>query len=800
MIRWLFLSTGVLGLSPRTHAQIAPRLDPLPVVWFQRGTTNELTVSGDGIQPGAIVQFTGSGITGSLQLPTSTNLTIEASGSGLSASPPAASAKSTALRLVLAANTPLGAQEMRILGPNGVSNGQQLNVSDLVEVREQEPNDTPERAQRLDLPRAVSGVIRQSAGADYFKFHARAGEHVILDVQANRTGSPLDASIEVFDSTGREVARSEDVHGLDPFLDFTPPAEGDFVLKLHDLRFQGGDAYRYRLVAGVVPYLERLFPFGGQRGTTVEVQLAGQNLEGADRLSLSIAAGTPTGRQDIRAKTAAGSSNPLPFEASDLPDYREAEPNNSKEEANIVRPPVAIQGHLDKAGDADLFRFKPDRDQRLVLEVHARRFGSPLDALLTLMDAGGNVLQRNDDDAGGTDARIEADFKAGQEYLVSLRDLVDRGGPAFGYRLTLQAPDTTPGFTVTANAGRVRVHAGGHTAVRVEVARRQGLDGIVTVAAENLPPGVSSSPVILDPRGANFGWLILSADATAASGNVPLRLVAAAEHAGRQQKRAVNLPEAGFLTVLPAAPFSLAVAEASVTLEQNSTGGVEVAVARRDGFNGDVKVIAEDFAGLGQPSVNLPGTQARARLGLNAAFNSPGGVRPLLLRAEATVDGASVVEYAAAPVWITTREIPFFVTAMLPGSTSFRSDIVKLSAVALPTGTKSEANQTEFVVKLERRGYVGEIPLQLEGLPAGVTATYGPIAANASEAGVKLLVGDQTAIAKELSFQVLASVTNSDRIFRQRTQPIKLLVQAPEREVAATTNGTPANLPTAPLK
>lgn len=768
------------------------------MTWFQRGTTNDLPVTGDGFQPGSSVQFTGTGITATLLFSTRTNVTVETSGSGLTAYPATANAKSATLRLVLAANTPPGPQELRIVGPNGVSNGQTVQVSDLLEVRENEPSDAAEPAQMLLLPRAVSGVIRRPAETDLFKFHARAGEHLIFDLQANRYGSPLDASIELLDASGKELARSEDVHGLDPFLEFTPAAEGDFVLKLHDLRFQGGDNYRYRLVAGALPYLERLFPFGAQRGSAVELQLAGQNLEGSDRLSLRIATNAPLGRQDIRAKTAMGLSNPLPFEVSDLPDFNEAEPNGSKEQANTVTLPVAIQGHLDTAQDVDFFRFKSDRDQRLILEVHARRFGSPMDALLTLLDASGNILQRNDDDAGGTDARIEADFKAGQEYLVALRDLTDRGGPAFGYRLTLQRPDSRPAFSVSAGNGRVRVHAGGHTAVRVEVSRQNGLDGIVTVTAENLPPGVSGSPVTLDPRHANFGWLILSADAAAAPGTTALHLFARTEHGGREQRREVVLPESGFLTVLPPAPFHLAVGDASLSVDQNGAANVDLAVTRRDGFAGDVKVIAEDFSGIGQPSITLPGTQARVKLSLNAAYNSPGGVRPLMLRAEATVDGANVIEYAAAPVWITTREVPFFLTAMLPGSTSFRSDIVKLSALALPAGTKSEANQTEFVIKLERRGFVGEIPLTLEGLPVGVTATYGPIAAQASEASIKLLVGDKTEPGKEYSFQVLASVTNTDRIFRQRTQPVKLLVQAPEKEVAtaAMTNQAPA----APLK
>lgn len=167
--------------------------------------------------------------------------------------------------------------------------------------------------------------------------------------------------------------------------------------------------------------------------------------------------------------------------------------------------------------------------------------------------------------------------------------------------------------------------------------------------AAALPLGLSASPVVLDPRGANFGWLILSADTQAHSITVPLRLVATTEHAGRSMKRTVTLPETGFLTVLPGAPFGLVVAESSLAIEQAGAAHVETSIVRRDGFTGEVKIIAEDFAGVGQPSLSLPGTQSRGRLALNAAYNSPPGVRPLMLRAEAAVDGATVIEYAPAP-------------------------------------------------------------------------------------------------------------------------------------------------------
>jgi hypothetical protein len=121
---------------------------------------------------------------------------------------------------------------------------------------------------------------------------------------------------------------------------------------------------------------------------------------------------------------------------------------------------------------------------------------------------------------------------------------------------------------------------------------------------------------------------------------------------------------------------------------------------------------------------------------------------------------------------------------MLPGSPFFRTDPVRLSAVALPEGTESEANQTQFVVKVERRGFTGEIQLHLENLPKGVQAQVPAILTNKTEATIQLKVSQLAQTGKEHSFHVVASATHQDRIWRQKTQPILLTLTAPEPEAS----------------
>ncbi len=86
------------------------------------------------------------------------------------------------------------------------------------EALEAEPNDEPAVAQQLAIPSTVNGRVwtREAptrAGAsradqDLFRFTARKGQKLVMDVTAQQLGSPLDSIIEVLDADGRIVPRA----------------------------------------------------------------------------------------------------------------------------------------------------------------------------------------------------------------------------------------------------------------------------------------------------------------------------------------------------------------------------------------------------------------------------------------------------------------------------------------------------------------------------------------------------------------------------------------------------------------
>jgi hypothetical protein len=73
---------------------------------------------------------------------------------------------------------------------------------------ERETNDAPSQAQALPVPGGVSGRIGVDGDVDLYRFRARKGETVIVEVFGRRLGSPVDSIIEVLDARGRPVPRA----------------------------------------------------------------------------------------------------------------------------------------------------------------------------------------------------------------------------------------------------------------------------------------------------------------------------------------------------------------------------------------------------------------------------------------------------------------------------------------------------------------------------------------------------------------------------------------------------------------
>jgi hypothetical protein len=211
--------------------------------------------------------------------------------------------------------------------------------------------------------------------------------------------------------------------------------------------------------AAKTPVLTSVFPPGGQRGKSVEIEVKGKNLnsvtnlyfarpigtvekieaKGADRLlaTVTIANDAELGTVELRAVSTEGMSNLRFLRIDELLELNETDGrNDTAQQAQEIGVPTVVNGQLTNA-DVDFYRIKLAKKQRIVFEVEARRLGSPVEARLRLLDASGRFIA----DAASTrairpDERLDRELDAG-EYVIAVEDAQYFGGDGAVYRLRI---------------------------------------------------------------------------------------------------------------------------------------------------------------------------------------------------------------------------------------------------------------------------------------------------------------------------------------------------------------------------
>ena len=89
-----------------------------------------------------------------------------------------------------------------------------------------------------------------------------------------------DPTLVLYDAAADELARDRDTNRRDALLDFTVPADGEYLIAIHDFLYDGGYQYFYRLSLSTGPYLDFVFPPAGLPGTNGPFTLYGRNLPG----------------------------------------------------------------------------------------------------------------------------------------------------------------------------------------------------------------------------------------------------------------------------------------------------------------------------------------------------------------------------------------------------------------------------------------------------------------------------------------------------------------------------------------
>jgi hypothetical protein len=166
---------------------------------------------------------------------------------------PVGSAKIVAPRVPFTAPVEPGVAPVVLDVGGQSSNPTAMIVSPLPLIVEQEPNDSPSQATSLPIPGGANGRIGKRRDLDHYRFKATKGRPIQFEVYARRFGtrltSQLDGVLDVLNFSGAVLATNDDANGKDPALVFTPPSDGEFIVRIRDLNSKGGDGHVYFLAA-----------------------------------------------------------------------------------------------------------------------------------------------------------------------------------------------------------------------------------------------------------------------------------------------------------------------------------------------------------------------------------------------------------------------------------------------------------------------------------------------------------------------------------------------------------------------
>lgn len=208
-----------------------------------------------------------------------------------------------------------------------------------------------------------------------------------------------------------------------------------------------------------------VFPFGAQRGQTVDVSVAtGTDLDEAtdlvfnhpglkavpkkdgngnpiaNQFTVTVDESVTPGLYDVRLRGLFGISNPRIFRVDTLPEVPEKEPNNGAEQAQEVAVNTIVNARSNGAADVDLFRIAVQAGQTIVFRSEAASIDSLMQPVLELFDATGRRVAHSRRQRQ-KDAVVLFTSPADQTLQLKVHDTVYGGSNDYGYRLSI---DTRP--------------------------------------------------------------------------------------------------------------------------------------------------------------------------------------------------------------------------------------------------------------------------------------------------------------------------------------------------------------------
>lgn len=605
--------------------------------------------------------------------------------------------------ITIPADAKPGLCEVRAIGKYGVSNPRTFVVGTRPEIVEVEPNNDAAKATEVVLGTVINAQSNSATDQDFFKFNAKAGQRVLVDCWAYRIDSRMDATLVLYDATGKELARNRDTNRRDPLLDFVVPADGVYFVEVYDFLYAGNSEHFYRLSIDTSAYLDFVMPPAGLPGSTATYTLYGRNLPGGQPTSVMSADGKPleslavqitlpadqsvqnlevgsvvepeeSGIDGIayRLPTPAGLTNDVLLGFATAPIVAEQEPNDDPAKAQAVSLPCEMVGQFFPQTDRDWVTFQAKAGETLWIEVISQRLGLPTDPFLL-------VQQVTTNDKGVQEIK---DLQGVDDFLE------DPPGPGRRGMSIYDMKTDDPAFRFTAPA-----------------------DGTYRVLVRNL-----SNYARPDPR---FVYRL-------------------AIHPAKPDFRVVVKPR-----LLPFSPDPNQNPPTvwSPLLRKGGAELIDVMVFRTEGFDGEVTVSVDGLpAGVTAAPVTIGAGQFVGAIVLAAAEDAPESMSLVTVLGKAKIGDQDVVRpaRAASMVWggalnqVTPRtRLTRNLAVAVSGSESAPFFVDTGAGTVLEM---CKAGKVELPVKVVRRGdFKGDIALATSPLPPNVKQVTSSIAGAAAE-------------------------------------------------------------------
>ena len=774
---FLFCFLTVLVASAQAAPPVLRALEPRGA---QRGQALKVTLVGDSLQAGAEI-----------------TTTLPGAFSRLTSSPEKGEDE-LPLLLQLKEDAAPGLYPIRVRTEDGLSNVLLFAVGTLPEMVEAESllkekertekltNDTSATAEKVAVPITVNGTL-VGPDQDYYRFTAKAGERLVFEVDARRAGSAIDPVVHIMTVAGKELAVNNDAPGagVDARTEFTFAQAGEYLVLVHDAKYSDQGQNFYRLKIGSYPYAEFMFPLGWQRGKSLDISLTGGSLAAPVVVKTSLPSDKQTSYFPINLP--ASSSLPFFFRVGDLPELLEpqASPEAGSRNNRAGKPPekngvesakpvdlpasTVMNGRIGRPGEVDRYRVAVTPGQQWAFEVEAASSGaSKLLGVLAVYDAATNkrlALTELGQEAGTNPfsfdtSRNEVDPRLSltipkdvNQVVVSLEDLLGRGGTGFGYRLT--AFPQPPDFSVELVTPYVNLPESGTAAIEVLVGRR-GYDGPIRLSIPNLPEDLiqqgGNIPAELNPpedrRAFSLGYLTLTAKPGAKHRPFDLNIWAEATESSSPIRKQVLAPGmVQLIRGLRQKPFKAPWLGTALPMSVANSVPVKIEVAKQH-----VRIVqGGDYA---LPWKLVKGPQA----GGNIKVENPRPTASIKdLRVLRRPEGMDYMEEGTFHILTTFATPPATFDLVMDASriTGMKSErLITAPAVTVEIvpgyGLKLMSEKlavrpgetTEITGKIEREpGFAAIVKLQVEDLPQQVTSQEVVIPADQTAFSLRLAAG-----------------------------------------------------------